>query len=181
MGSVKPERVRDHDAEALPARLHHVREARPRVLSVCTWNVYSGGEPAWPGRVWMEKFASLTAIDEREERERALVCEQRWYRIHTLAVPGTCRTAIWTDPLREYWNRVTADVWREKEGGRACVEADITCFRGASEGTPPFHPRRRTRPRHARIRWRFSRCGWPSGEITLEEYTRLVVVVIPGI
>jgi hypothetical protein len=70
---------------------------------VRTWTVKWGSEPARPGRVWMEEFASLTSIDEVETIEHTPACQAVWDRIHAFAVAGTFRTAIWTDPLKEQW------------------------------------------------------------------------------
>lgn len=84
----------------------HVTREHPRVLSVRTWNVMWGAEPARPGRAWMEEFASLTSIDELEAKESTPACKEVWDRIHALAVPGSFRTAIWTDPLRKNWKEL---------------------------------------------------------------------------
>lgn len=101
--SVRPDAIAEHDSEALPALLKHVREEHPRVLSVRTWAVRWGAEPARPGRVWMEEFASLTSIDEHEAMEMTPACKEVWDPVHALIVPGTFRTAIWSDPLRKDW------------------------------------------------------------------------------
>ena len=103
MWTVQPGAITEHDAEALPALMAHVRSEHPRVLSARTWNVMWGAEPARPGRIWLEEFASLTSIDDLEREEMGAACDAVWQAIHRLAVPGTFRTAIWTDPLREAW------------------------------------------------------------------------------
>ena len=109
MWTVRPEAVDEHDGQALPQLLEHVRRDHPRVLTARTWNVMWGSEPARPGRVWIEEFASLTAIDELEAKEGTPACKEVWDRIYKLAVPGTFRTAIWTDPFREAWKEITSE------------------------------------------------------------------------
>jgi len=106
--SVRSEAIREHDGQALPALLAHIHAKHPRVLSVRTWHVHWGAEPAWPGRIWMEEFADLSSLDALEAEERTAECAEVWSRLHALAVPGTFRTAIWTDPLRESWKRVAS-------------------------------------------------------------------------
>jgi hypothetical protein len=107
MWSVRPDAVSAHDNEALPALLEHVRHKHPRILSVRTWQIMWGSEPARPGRIWMEEFASLTSIDEVDTIEKTPDCTEVWDRIHALEVPGTFRTAIWSDPLRHEWKEST--------------------------------------------------------------------------
>ena len=103
MWTLRPESAGEAEREAMAAVLKHVREEHPSVLSVRTWTVVWGAEPARPGRIWMEEFASLTAIDEADAKETTPTCKAVWDRIYELAVPGTFRTAIWSDPLREEW------------------------------------------------------------------------------
>jgi hypothetical protein len=103
MWTVMPDAIAEHDSNALVLLLDHVRSEHPRVLSARTWTVLWGAEPARPGRIWIEEFASLTSIDELENEEMGPACDAAWQAIHRLAVAGTFRTAIWTDPLRDGW------------------------------------------------------------------------------
>jgi hypothetical protein len=103
MWTVRNESLADHDQKAVPELLEHMRTQHPRVLTVRTWSVLWGSEPARPGRVWMEELASLRSFEELEEKERTEACDQIWDQVHRLSVPGTFRSAIWTDPLRKNW------------------------------------------------------------------------------
>ena len=103
MWTVQSGRLVDHDAQALPALLQHVRSDHPRVLSARTWAILWGSNPARPGRIWIEEFASLTSVDDLDREEMGPACDAVWQAIHELSVPGTFRTAIWTDSLRDAW------------------------------------------------------------------------------
>ncbi len=45
MWTVQPGAIAEHDSEALPALLAHVRSEHPRVLTARTWSVKWGSEP----------------------------------------------------------------------------------------------------------------------------------------
>lgn len=48
-------------------------------------------------------YQSFSGIDEVEAREHTPGCDEVWDRVHALVVPGTFRTAGWSDPLRAHW------------------------------------------------------------------------------
>jgi hypothetical protein len=92
-----------HDERALPQLLEHWRTEHPLILSGRAWQLKFGADPARRGRILVEEYESLTAMDELEAKEYTPGCDKAWGRIDALVVPGTFKRAIWTDLARDKW------------------------------------------------------------------------------
>lgn len=101
MWTAKLESLAEHD-DMLRLILNNFKEKHPLVLSARAWKTRVGSEPARPGYIWMEEFASSQSMDESEASE-TIESKKIWGRFHTFVEPGTFHTAIWSDAMRESW------------------------------------------------------------------------------
>lgn len=106
MWTAKLESLTEHD-KMLRLILKYLKEKHPLVLSVRTWKARVESEPARPGYIWMEEFASIRSMDQSEANEPA-ESKKIWARFHTLVEPGTFHTAIWSDLSRESWKELSS-------------------------------------------------------------------------
>jgi hypothetical protein len=100
--TVQQDKTKEHE-ELMMALLQHVRKDHPSVLTSRTWRVRLGAAPATPGRIWMEEYESLTAVDTADRTEGSPACDELWKRVHEMAVPGTFVTSVWVDNHRTNW------------------------------------------------------------------------------
>lgn len=101
--SLKYESVCEHDEDVLAKLLEHVREKQPSVLSARSWSVRYGSHLATPGRLWMEEFASLAAMETADTKEFTPACTRIWDRVRSHAVSASYSTSVWTDNHRKFW------------------------------------------------------------------------------
>jgi len=93
--SVPADRLAEHDA-ALKRLLAHTR-GHAAIRSFQVLRQRWGPLPRH-GYLWVEEYDSLDALD-RDSRPPACTCVEQWAPIHALAVEGTFRAGVWTNPL----------------------------------------------------------------------------------
>ena len=103
MWSIGPAHMNEHDHDALPALLDHLKKEHKTILSTRCWFVQWGAEPPRFGRILMEEFEDLSKMHDFEREEQTKECSELWMKIYSLATPGTFKTAIWSDMIRESW------------------------------------------------------------------------------
>lgn len=78
---------------ALQGIAAHIEAEHPEILEVRTFVQWTGTQPH-RGYVWMEKYESLTALEEAPATPR---CAEVWAPVHAVTMPGTHGRNVWID------------------------------------------------------------------------------------
>lgn len=90
MWTVKPAEVKEHDSEAMPRVMLHLKEMHPLVLS--SRFLTSAKEP---NRVLMREYSSFKTMGRSDSTEMTSKCRDLWGWRQNLMVPGSFKSMIW--------------------------------------------------------------------------------------
>jgi hypothetical protein len=102
MWTVKSGRVKEHDSEAMPRLIEHVRKTHPRVLSIKTWVSPSFENRPKPNRILMQEYADYKSMGASDSKETTSECADIWGWMRQLMVPRSFRTTIWEEVNPRY-------------------------------------------------------------------------------
>jgi len=90
MWTVKPDKVKEHDSEAIPRIMLHLKEVHPLVLS--SRFLTSAKEP---NRVLMREYSSYKTMGRSDSAEMTSECRDLWGWRQNLMMPGSFKSMTW--------------------------------------------------------------------------------------
>lgn len=102
MWAVKPDKTKEHDSEAIPRLLAHVKATHPRVVSTKTWVSPTYGKYLKPNRILMQEYTNFKSMGASDSREMTSECVDIWGWMRQLMIPRTFRTMIWEEARLRY-------------------------------------------------------------------------------
>ena len=90
MWTVKPAKVKEHDSEAMPRIMLHLKEVHPLVLSSRSLTSAKA-----PNRMLMREYSSFKNMGRSDSAEMTSECRDLWGWRQNLMMPGSFKSMIW--------------------------------------------------------------------------------------